>query len=420
MRILLLSDIAPGTGFGRVGRELTRRFLDAGHQTRILGVNHRGRSGEISAFSPNQSAESIGAFVAEFDADPINRVTVPAQAGGDLFGHALTAPAINGSLWPDGWQPDRVLVVADPRAMAIRVDKSPDIFATVPTFNYVPIEGVGLPQCWDQIWKNVTPVAMSEFGRAQLQTLLGRPVTSIPHGISPVFHPISMAHPGHIGDKAITTKEDAKRAFRLEGHLVLLRTDRFVPRKNYAALFRSVGPILAAHPEAILVIHCAPNDEGGLMAEQISRLPGAFATGPLWRHPQVRFLGAHDTYRGMSDEALNVLYNAADIYVSPTMAEGFGLTLAEAAACGVPVVTTDYAAGPETVGDGGVLVPVDRLLTNVDSYEWALVDEPKFTTAVAGLADDAERRAELGRAGVEYVKRFSWDDAARDWLELMT
>lgn len=416
MRILILSDVAQGTGFGRVARELAIRFLQAGHQTRLLGVNHRGRPGEIAAYSTTASAEAVGQFVAAYDADPINPLIYPAGAGGDLLGHALTPSAIDGGLWQDHWTPDRVLVVADPRAMGERGDRSGDAFRSVPTFNYVPIEGTGLPPCWDTIWANITPVAMSEFGRIQLEGLLGRPVASIPHGISESFYPVTPERPGWQG---VRSKAEAKRANNLEGHLVLLRTDRFVPRKNYAGLLRTVMPVLQERPEALLVIHCAPIDEGGSMAELVSRLPGAFCVGTTWRHPQVRFTGSHDTYRGIPDAALNVLMNAADIYVSPTSSEGFGLTLAEAAACGVPVVTTDYAAGPEAVGPGGVLIPIRNLFTNTNAYEWAAPREDLFTEAVRDLANDPAKRVAIGAAGAAWTRRFSWDVAASSFLDLM-
>ena len=192
-----------------------------------------------------------------------------------------------------------------------------------------------------------------------------------------------------------------------------------MPRKNYSALLRTILPVLDAHPEAVLVIHAAPVDEGGLMAELICRMPGSFEVGTQWRHPQVRFTGGHDTFQGYSDDMLNVLYNAADIYVSPTKSEGFGLCLAEAASCGVPVVTTDYAAGPEAVGPGALLVPALTYTSATDTLPWAEVDEREFAQAVARLADDPELRKSIGEAGRKHVAQFSWDACAEEFLRVM-
>lgn len=417
MNILMLGDMAQ-TGFGRVGRELATRFMAAGHSVRVIAVNWRGRDGEaLGLIQANASPDAIAAHLRAFDADPLNRICYPASRGGDLFGHSLLLSAVSGDLWK-GWEPDRILVVADPQAMGERLMLSEGL-GVVPTYNYVPIEGTGLPPCWDVLWEHVTPVAMSEFGKVQLEGLLGREVRSIPHGVSDAFYPITSERPGDYRGNAITTKAEAKAALNLEGHLVLFRCDRFVPRKNYPALFRAVAPVLAEHPEAILFLHCAPLDEGGAMASLVSRLPGAFETNGTWRHPQVRITGGHDTFRGLDDAALNVLYNAADIYVSPTAAEGFGLTLAEAAAAAVPVVTTDFAAGPEVVGPGALLVPPASLYTNVYGFEWSTPSEPAFTEAVRELAADPDRRAAMGRAGAGWIGRFSWDEAASQFLQLM-
>ena len=106
---------------------------------------------------------------------------------------------------------------------------------------------------------------------------------------------------------------------------------------------------------------------------------------------------------------MNVLYNAADIYVTNS-AEGFGLTPAEAGACGVPVVAMDYSTMPEVVGPGGVLVPVDHLVDNEYDHSWAAVDEEAFADAVLRLADKPALRRELGKRGAHHIaSTFQWD-----------
>jgi len=420
MKLLVISDFAQ-TGFGRVGNELTRRFYDAGVDIRVIAINWGDRLGEaMRLLQQENSTDDVVHVLREMDADPLSPFKISAQAAGDGMGYNLTAPAIRGMIraW-QGWKPDCVLVVADPRAMVERIVRSEGAFNDVPTFNYVPIEGDHLPPFWRSIWETITPVAMSEFGQTQLQELLGKPVPMVPHGVSDGFFQITPRTPGNFKGQSIASKDAAKAAVGVPGRTVLLRTDRFVLRKDYPALFHAVGPILTRHPDVVLVIHCSPQDEGGQMAELISHLPGAFIHEGRWGHPQVKLTKAHDTFRGLTDGELNVLYNAADIYLSPTMAEGFGLTLAEAAACGVPVVTTDFAAGPEAVGPGAVLIPPRAHFVNVYAHNWALVDEDKFGAAVEHLIDKPAKRREIGAAGARYVAgRFTWDRAASEFLDL--
>ena len=421
MRTLIISDMA-ATGFGRVGRELGTRLLGLGHDVRIIGINWRGVDGEIGAVigsgSIDEQAGRVERLLAEMRADPLTDRIMPAGAAGDGMGHNLTAPAIRGHLWR-GWTPEGVVIVADPRAMWLRLvsDSGSIGGADMPVLNYVPIEGVGLPRDWEIIWKHVTPVAMSDFGAAQLEILLGHPVETAHHGVSDAFGPVAPNRPSVWRDGTVVTSRDgAKAAIGAAGRTVILRTDRFVLRKNYPAWFRVLRATLRAHPEALAIAHTIPLDDigQGTLWQLISREEGAVPVGvggtgdAIWEHPQYRITGWHDSFRGLSDDELNVLYNAADLVVSPTMAEGFGLTLAEAAATGCPIVATDYSAVTEVVGPGGVLVPIDRLLTNPYAHEWALVDEDAMSAAVADLIDHPARRRELGRAGRAHVARFTW------------
>ncbi|HLZ09608.1 MAG TPA: glycosyltransferase family 1 protein, partial [Chloroflexota bacterium] len=96
---------------------------------------------------------------------------------------------------------------------------------------------------------------------------------------------------------------------------------------------------------------------------------------------EVVFLGR------VSDEDLPALYSLADIFVFPSLYEGFGLPPLEAMACGLPVVCSSASSLPEVVGEAGVLVsPYD-----VDAW----------SSAMADLLEDGDRRRELGRRGEE-------------------
>ena len=432
--LLVISDLA-NTGFGRVGRELATRLLAMGWDVKIIGINWRGVDGELNAAmgrgNITEQADRVEKRLAEFRADPLVDRIMPASIHGDGMGHNLTAPAFRGHLWND-WKPDACIVVADPRAMWLRLLNDGGaigeaVAAGMPVLNYVPIEGAGLPRDWETIWKFVTPVAMSEFGQTQLQALLGRPVDLAFHGISDAFRPISANDPGLFRGKVVTSKDGAKNAIGLGGRKVILRADRYILRKNYPAWFRVLRPVLAAHPDAVAVAHTVPIDDTGQgnIWQLISREAGSYQVGmsgggdAIWEHPQYRVTGWHDSFRGLSDDELRVLYCAADLVVSPTMAEGFGLTLAETMACGVPVVATDYSAVSEVVGPGGVLIPPAMMFTNPYAHEWALVDEPAMSAAVERLISKPAQRASLGADGRRHVARFSWATAATTFDRLL-
>lgn len=109
----------------------------------------------------------------------------------------------------------------------------------------------------------------------------------------------------------------------------------------------------------------------------------------------------------LSDTELVEAYNRCDIFVFPSRLEGFGRPVAEAMACGKPVVTTNYASMPELLEDerGGFLCPMD--------------DVNSFAAKIRLLAADPELRARMGaynRAKVEQC--FSLDQWAANYLQL--
>ena len=98
---------------------------------------------------------------------------------------------------------------------------------------------------------------------------------------------------------------------------------------------------------------------------------------------KVRFMGPTDT-----PEAA---YNRAEVFVQPSLSEGFPFTVIEAMACGKPIVATDVGGVREAVGDAGIVVPPRA---------------PKeLAEAVVKLMDDRELREELGKRGRERVLR---------------
>jgi len=103
-------------------------------------------------------------------------------------------------------------------------------------------------------------------------------------------------------------------------------------------------------------------------------------------------------------EDLPAIYSLAEVFVYPSMYEGFGLPVIEAMACGVPVVTGGAGALAE-IG-GGAVERIDRM--EVDALGRAMV----------ALAESRDRREALAAAGLERAARFSWDRAARESLEI--
>ncbi len=104
------------------------------------------------------------------------------------------------------------------------------------------------------------------------------------------------------------------------------------------------------------------------------------------------------------EEDLPVLYNAADLFVYPSLYEGFGLPPLESMACGTPVITSNTSSLPEVVGDAGIMVDpydVDGLSKSI--YEVLTND---------GIREDRIKR------GLKRAKLFGWEITAKETLQV--
>jgi glycosyltransferase involved in cell wall biosynthesis len=185
-----------------------------------------------------------------------------------------------------------------------------------------------------------------------------------------------------------------------------------MPRKAFPAMLRSLAPVMAKHPRTVLYLHCRTVDQGGNLWHEASKYPDFI-------RDRIGSTGLHDKGGGAPRELLTCMYNAADIYIS-TCAEGFGLTVAEALACGTPAVALAYSSLPEVVGPAGLLVSEFALIDNIYSYFWAIPKGDGYGEAVERLIEDPELRRALGAQGPLHVASFSWDTAAERFEAILS
>lgn len=107
----------------------------------------------------------------------------------------------------------------------------------------------------------------------------------------------------------------------------------------------------------------------------------------------------------MTEEEKWALLKNADVFVFPTLYEGFGIPVLEAQSAGVPVVTSDISSLPEVAGGGAMFV---------DPYS-----VESITEGIWKVLSDKELRDGIIGKGAENAKRFSWDRCAGEIAELL-
>ena len=170
------------------------------------------------------------------------------------------------------------------------------------------------------------------------------------------------------------------------------------PRKNYPRLLAAFRQLRGRHGSLPFII----NGRAGVPQLVIAGRPGWAYGDTLQRiaaEPGVRYLGHVD------EPTLTALYQSASVLAFPSLYEGFGLPLLEAMSYGLPAVVGAAGALPELAL--GAAIPV----------------KPDDVTAIAGalerlLADEA-LRAKLGEEGKRRAAGFTWDQAARQTVEVL-
>ncbi|MEZ5169425.1 MAG: glycosyltransferase family 4 protein [Acidimicrobiia bacterium] len=221
-----------------------------------------------------------------------------------------------------------------------------------------------------RVYRSSPVVTDSESARADIVERLRIPashVSVVPPGVDPRFTP-----GGDTSD-----------------HPMVLAVGRLIPVKRFDALIRALAPVAARTPGLELVI-VGDGYERDHLREIVGSLDAA-----SW----VRLTGH------VTDEELVTWYRSAWVLAGASAAEGWGMTVTEAAACGTPAVVTDIAGHRDAVQDGvtGLLAPTADDLAD----------------GVSRLLDDGALRERLGIAALERARELSWSETARASMEIL-
>jgi len=165
------------------------------------------------------------------------------------------------------------------------------------------------------------------------------------------------------------------------GYVLFLGT--LEPRKNLGMLLDVFAQLATRSRTPRLVVAGGASSDAAEWLDRMSRDP----------------LKPHVEYQGyIASQDREPLLAGARALALPSLDEGFGLTALEAMSAGVPVLASNRGSLPEVIADGGVL------LDPTEVGPWA--------SAIERVSTDDAWATELGRAGLERAKAFTWNDAA--------
>lgn len=221
-------------------------------------------------------------------------------------------------------------------------------------------------------------LSLSEFSRKDISRAYGVPSSKITvtyAGVDSSFLDLGLAR---------TRREDDPFSLLYCGRLNGPRE-----QKGIDVLVTALPMVVRHHDVVLSIVGAGPRlEQYRALAEELN----------VSSH--VKFLGF------VEHERMPAYYAEADLFVLPSRRESFGLVLAEAMACGLPVVATTAGAIPEVVEDRGtgVLVPPD--------------DPDALAEAITSLLSDPPKMKVMGTKGKARVeKHFTWDRVAERVIE---
>lgn len=225
-------------------------------------------------------------------------------------------------------------------------------------------------------------IAVSQHTRQDLIEILKVPenkISVIHEAPAAVFRPL---------DRSMV-RQRLKEKYGLEGNYIY-HIGNIEPRKNLIHLLEAFIIVCREVREPYRLV---VSGQRGWLVGSLRRY---FKTYPL--RERVVFTGY------VPEEDIPWFMNGADLFVFPSLYEGFGLPVLEAMSCGTPVITSNRSSLPEIVGKAAILADPD--------------DVRDLAERIIEVLRRPEEKVRLSRAGREQAAKFTWAETARRTLEV--
>jgi len=188
-------------------------------------------------------------------------------------------------------------------------------------------------------------------------------------------------------------------------------------RKAWPEIIAGFSAFAAMHDDVVLYLHTrrSPISELGIYFEPLIAAHEGI-------NGKVAFVDQDALAVGVANEDLATLYQAADVMLLPSMGEGFGLPVAEAQACGCPVITQSCSSMTELTINGIAIQPGQPFWVPVLNYWWRMPEVWRITDALEKMYWRKPQLAnEKRKEGVRhFYNEYHWPNVfKRYWMPLL-
>lgn len=377
MKVLIVGDSPQlKTGFGRVNAEAARAFLTKGWEVASLG----GLTDATTKLS-----EEFG------------KVYTPSGYNGDVWGFHDVPDVI------EDYDPDIIYATADPGTFVTASSVIPDSELLM---GYVPIEGEPIANWqWRRMLPRIPFFTCSKYGTKVVRDSLGFDVDYVYHGVD---HETFNTQPRLNGMRDLVREKQ-----RWDGKFVITTVGTNVRRKQIPRIIEAVSILKHEYKQndIVLYIHTVPYQHYWLDGWNLPEITSMYGVADIcFFNPLMDKFNAHvpELTGEPSSPGLVEIYNASDLFVLASQVEGFGLPIAEAMSCGLPVIVPKYAAGWEVASPAGRGVPIKDWEIHKTATRYGNIDPHDLAKEILRVKrnpKDAQRMSDLG---LERAKDFSW------------
>lgn len=376
-KLLLVGDFACHTGFAQVNEALASHLCET-WEIHVLALNYKG--------DPHPLQQQFALY--------------PAWLGGDAVGVGRLA------LLANHIKPDAILAVNDPWIVKLYLEVVADLPDAPPVAAYMPVDGTNLrPEDIEPLNALAHAIAYTRFGRQELRKAgYAGELSVIPHGVD-------LTRFGPRDRDAVRQRLGLPTSM-----FAVLLLDQNQARKRLDIAFDAFAQFAKHAPDARLIYHGPLLAEKGwdilAMAEDLGIYDRLITTDRVDRRFRIT------QTNGIRPEDMPDVYALADVKLTTTSGEGWGLTTMEAMACGVPNLIPAFGALFEWAGEAAWTMPAEIPVRHAGGINTVGM-VPRAETVAEALRQMARQGEHdyYRRHGLDLVSQdcYRWDTIARQF-----